>query len=89
MNEHRLNNLLSLWQVHQLQGRDVQATELCRDCPELAEELNRRIQALRQMNALAQSDGAPSATRPPDPNLPLVPGNIQTVSRTPSEDQPL
>jgi hypothetical protein len=52
MREERLNSLLLAWQEQQLQGRDVSAAELCRDCPELAEELRRRIDALRQMQAL-------------------------------------
>ena len=54
MNEDRLNSLLSVWQEQQLQGREVAAAELCSDCPELAEELARRIGVLRRMNDLAQ-----------------------------------
>jgi serine/threonine-protein kinase len=53
MSEERLNNLLSAWQEQQRQGRDVPAAELCRDHPELRRELERRIQAVRQMNDLA------------------------------------
>jgi serine/threonine-protein kinase len=37
-------------------GRDVSAAELCRDHPELAPELERRIRAVRQINGLAQAD---------------------------------
>jgi tetratricopeptide (TPR) repeat protein/tRNA A-37 threonylcarbamoyl transferase component Bud32 len=59
MDEDRLNTLLSIWQQRQAEGRDVQLTELCGDCPELAAALQERIGVLRQMNALAQPGGAP------------------------------
>ena len=59
MNEDRLNTLLSLWQEQQAQGRDVSPTELCRDCPELAEALQERIQVFQQMNAFLQPNIAP------------------------------
>jgi tetratricopeptide (TPR) repeat protein len=51
--ETRLANLLSMWQAGQQQGQDTPPAELCRDCPELAAELERRIRALRQLNRLA------------------------------------
>jgi serine/threonine protein kinase/formylglycine-generating enzyme required for sulfatase activity len=60
MSEDRLNSLLLEWQEQQFQGRDVPATDLCRDCPELAEELGRRIQVLRRMKNLLRSGGVPS-----------------------------
>jgi tetratricopeptide (TPR) repeat protein len=58
MSEERLNSLLLAWQEQQLQGHDVPAAELCRDCPELAEELSQRIGVLRRMNNLMQPGGA-------------------------------
>jgi WD40 repeat protein len=66
MAEDRLNSLLLAWQEQQLQGRDVSAAELCRDCPELAEELRRRIDALRQMEALmgTAGNGTPRSDAP-------------------------
>src|SRR6516165_7482520 len=63
MNNERLDCLLLAWQDHQADGHDVSAEELCRDCPELAEELGRRIQALRQMNAMVQMDAADLPTK--------------------------
>jgi len=63
MNNERLDSLLLAWQDHQADGREVSAEELCRDCPELAQELGRRIQALRQMNALVQMDAADLPTK--------------------------
>src|SRR5262245_61001448 len=62
MNEERLQSLLLAWQEQQAQGRDVPAAELCRDCPELAGELARRIEVVRQMNALPRAGAA--STRP-------------------------
>src|SRR5262249_41819317 len=55
MSTDPLNLLLSAWQDHQAQGRDVTPAELCRDFPELAEELGERVQALR-MSAMMQGD---------------------------------
>jgi hypothetical protein len=57
--EERLDNLLEAWQEHHLHGRDLPASELCHDCPELAEELARRIGVLRQMILLGQTAGEP------------------------------
>jgi serine/threonine-protein kinase len=76
MSEERLDHLLSAWQEQQRQGRDVSAAELCRDQPELAPELERRIRALRQMDNVAleaaqtlppASPPSEAATLPPDP----------------------
>src|SRR5262249_60746899 len=46
--------LLLVWEEEHCNGRDLPAAELCRDCPELAEELNKRIGVLRQMYFLVQ-----------------------------------
>jgi WD40 repeat protein/tRNA A-37 threonylcarbamoyl transferase component Bud32 len=72
MSEERLNSLLLVWQEQHLQGRDVPAADLCRDCPELAEELSKRIGALRQMNRLMQ-------TGPEAAVLDAIPGEEQTT----------
>jgi serine/threonine protein kinase len=81
-NEAALSELLSLWEREQARGREVSAADLCRQHPELAPELERRIGALRQMNSLAQAAGetipfsgqshptAPAVTAP----LPSLPG---------------
>jgi serine/threonine protein kinase len=45
--DHRLSELLLQWEELLEQGRPASAQELCRDCPELADELRRRIQALQ------------------------------------------
>jgi serine/threonine protein kinase len=66
MQEERLNSLLSAWQDHQLQGRDLSPAQLCRDCPELMDELARRIAVLRQMNHLMQAGDPPAGPGAPD-----------------------
>jgi serine/threonine-protein kinase len=59
VNDAALSELVSLWEREQAGGRDVPVAELCRDRPELAVELARRIAALRQVGQLA---GAAQAT---------------------------
>lgn len=51
--EDRLDDLLLRWEELAEAGQDVSAAELCRDCPQLGEELERRIQALRRANCLS------------------------------------
>lgn len=46
----RLEELLSQWQREAEQGRDLTAIDLCRDFPDLIAKLDRRIQALRQLD---------------------------------------
>lgn len=48
INADRLNSLLLCWQEQQLQGRDVPAAELCRDCPELEQELRKYMDVLHR-----------------------------------------
>jgi tetratricopeptide (TPR) repeat protein len=62
--EPRLADLLSVWQANQDQGEDLPAAELCRDCPELAPELERRLRALRQVNRLARRLDSKACTAP-------------------------
>jgi hypothetical protein len=77
MVEDRLDSLLLAWQEHQLQGRDVSAAELCRDCPELAEQLSQRIGVLGQMNQLVQPADAPE---PASEQTGMAAGPGETVS---------
>jgi serine/threonine protein kinase len=75
MTEERLNDLLLAWQEQHGQGRDTPAAELCRDCPELAGELARRIDVLWQMDRLAQAIDIPETTlhQPSPPASPSLP----------------
>src|SRR5262249_29804231 len=53
--EERLEALLSEWEQRHHNGEDVAPEDLCTDCPELAAELGRRIDALRGIDALMGS----------------------------------
>jgi tetratricopeptide (TPR) repeat protein len=55
-NDVALGELLWQWERALADGRDVPAAELCPDQPELAAELQRRIDAVRQVNQLAGAD---------------------------------
>jgi serine/threonine protein kinase len=48
----QLEELLLRWEELAEAGQPVTAHELCRDCPELVEELQKRIDALREMDWL-------------------------------------
>jgi serine/threonine protein kinase len=50
--EPLVSDLLSRWQEGHGRGEDTSAAELCRDCPELAETLAKRIDAVRALNRL-------------------------------------
>jgi serine/threonine protein kinase len=65
--ETRLDELLSRWQSHRARGEDISASELCRDCPELARELEQRLQALGQMQDLLRTSDQLATTKPPAP----------------------
>jgi WD40 repeat protein len=65
-----LDELVSVWQQAKARGRDLPATEVCRDRPELAGALERRLRALRRMYDLAGPGAetvAPSEVANPAP----------------------
>src|ERR1700692_1795759 len=62
--ETRLDELLSRWQGEMARGQDLPATELCRECPELQPEVEHRLQALRQMQALAEAQDEAATVLP-------------------------
>ena len=64
----RLDELLLRWEELAEAGHPPSAQELCQDCPHLAEELQRRIAALQEMDWLADI-GSASAAPPPGPAL--------------------
>jgi WD40 repeat protein len=79
MTEERLNDLLLAWQEQHCQGHELPAAELCRDCPELAGELARRINVVRQMSLLAGAAGPTRSTlgEPGPPAAPcLLPSSV-------------
>jgi serine/threonine-protein kinase len=72
--EARLDELLSQWQAEKARGRDLPAAAICRDRPEMAEELARRIEALRQMDQLAGPETETLAPpTPPSADATLLP----------------
>ena len=66
--DERLEDLVLLWEEHQEAGRPVTVEELCRDCPELVEVVQRRIDSLGQLGWLANTRSGPRK------HLILVPG---------------
>jgi serine/threonine protein kinase len=65
----RVESLLLRWEELRDEGRTTSAEELCRDCPELAGELERRIAALRALGPVltAGSSADPLISTDPDP----------------------
>ncbi|HEY7329549.1 MAG TPA: protein kinase [Gemmataceae bacterium] len=61
----RLGDLLLRWVELQKQGKPITPEELCRDHPELLDELRRRIEALQSLDSpLATTSSAPTGTNP-------------------------
>jgi serine/threonine protein kinase len=62
-----ISELLLRWDELREQGREVTAAELCRDCPDLAPELARRIEVLRAVYRVpnAAAVGAPTLAEGP------------------------
>ncbi len=67
--EDLLSSLLLRWQEQMSQGNDLSAAELCRDAPELEQELREQIRILRFMNALV----GPPEVSPTQNGEPLQP----------------
>ena len=72
--DDRLVDLLLQWEELREQGRPVSAEELCRDCPELLDEVRRRLPFLDAVRPEGEA-GAGTATRGDGPaSLQTVPG---------------
>src|SRR6516162_722359 len=71
--DDRLMDLLLRWEELREQGRLVSAEELCRDCPELLDEVRRRLRFLGAVRA----DAEPEAGTTTGLDAPVSP---QTVS---------
>src|SRR5438552_12488222 len=56
--QNRLGELLLRWQELRNHGQSITPEELCRDCPELVNELRRRIQALQATNSSRNMTGS-------------------------------
>ncbi|HJZ56959.1 MAG TPA: serine/threonine-protein kinase [Gemmataceae bacterium] len=82
VNPERLEELFHLWREEMTaRGRELSAAELCRDCPELAPELERRIRIVRRFEALLEpADGITVRT---SIGLPVVVGPDREAVPTP------
>jgi serine/threonine protein kinase len=66
--EVRLDQLLQRWEELRQQGESPSAQELCSSCPELADELARRIALLCAFDPLLKGSAVSTVARPePDP----------------------
>jgi tetratricopeptide (TPR) repeat protein len=74
--EDLLADLLVRWEELHQQGREVSAEELCRDCPHLADELARRIEALKVTSWLDQPIEAISIQTEPSQPSPCEPRTL-------------
>jgi serine/threonine protein kinase len=75
--EEHLQALLLRWEELTRTGQTVSADELCRECPELAAELQRPIDGLREMawlSGLGTHSPTAAAPGPLAPGLEVVPG---------------
>ncbi len=55
-NDEQLDVLLDQWEVAREQGEEASAASLCRDCPELENQLSRRIAALKATEWMVDFD---------------------------------
>ena len=71
----QVSELLLRWEELAESGQSVTAEELCRDCPELVDELRTRIRALVAMAPALETSVRPAVIPPPMQAItPLVPG---------------
>jgi serine/threonine protein kinase len=66
--DERLEELLDHWEELRASGRQITPEELCRDCPDLASEVRRRVRSLQAMDWLNEGPifrpGSASAASP-------------------------
>jgi len=67
----RLWDVLACWEERYRHGEDIPAEELCRECPELLNELKGHIRALKGMNWLLKPDTESDLLTADEPNLPF------------------
>jgi hypothetical protein len=56
--QDKLEDLLDQWEAGRNQGQDLSPSELCRDCPELAEDLASEIRALKATEWMLEDEAA-------------------------------
>jgi hypothetical protein len=67
----QLEELLLRWQELSREGREVSPRELCADCPELAEALQRRVEAIAYWETFLGVDTESQRPRETPPGVPL------------------
>jgi WD40 repeat protein/tRNA A-37 threonylcarbamoyl transferase component Bud32 len=80
----RVDELLSMWQQRSGEGHPIPIEDLCRDCPELLDELRRRVDVLQRMVHLAEGVNSdptvpgmsPLLTAGEAPEIVLTPGTL-------------
>src|SRR5262245_8135022 len=95
MSADPVGDLLLRWEELSERGESVTPEELCRDCPELLDELRRRVRALQALDpALDAAGGPPAVEAPPSsagttpPRTTAVPGFADPYrTRTPSSEE--
>src|ERR1022692_802918 len=82
MLDARLADLLLRWEQLRAQGQTVTPEELCRDCPDLLEDLIKGMRALQTIHTLygtpQESTGVPTPVQPTPAALPAV-GDYQVL----------
>src|SRR5687768_2034197 len=75
LDRERLLDLIERWKEAKRQGQLVSASELCAECPEHADELERMIGKLRRVWEMLPTK-VPPAQSPTDQGLPPAPERI-------------
>ena len=69
--DERLWDVLAAWEERYRHGEDISAEELCRECPELLDELKGHIRALKGMDWLLTPMDGEDDLAADEPNLPF------------------
>lgn len=79
--EDLLTELVLLWEESVAAGKPQSAAEICSECPQMTDELERALKRLKSLNQFLVADprvnrktGAPPEDVPPSPETPDVPG---------------
>ena len=73
----RLDELLDQWETFRRQGKSVSIDELCRECPDLKDELRRQIQQLERLNELMATQAPESSDGHVEFDVPTTLGRYQ------------
>jgi hypothetical protein len=71
--QNKLEDLLDKWEKARQSGQDLSASDLCQDCPELAEDLASEIRALKATEWMLEVNDDEDLDLPPL-SSPILPG---------------